>query len=509
LRPKRELHPPGLWLAAGYALVLGLLGLVALAALGHVTPAFFVQGRGGTSLRQLVLISAIAMFVVTAVLLAATSRRPMSAFAYWYALALGLIATGLFGVALPSSGAGIFGWTGRSVCYLGGLYMLVAAAACVRESRVWGLSLEAALRESEGRYHALFETAPDAIVVHRNGCFLDANATALRLTGADSLAQLACYSVLDFLGPGPREPTVERRTGRGLPVREARLRRLDGRDLAVEFRTAPVDFQGAAAAQTIIRDITERKRAEETLRELNATLERKVVQRTAELEHRTRQLQRLTLELTQAQERERKHVAEILHENLQQQIAGAKFQLNLLNSQPRDDVSRHMTAARINQILNDAIGMSRSLSHELSPALFYGNDLGEALDWLAGEAEDRHGLTVRVHVSGAATLQSETLTVFLFRAAREMLSNVARHAGVHEAAVRLRRTGRYVGLCVSDRGCGFDLPDLQETVGFGLLSIRERVELLGGRTKIESVKGHGTRVRIVVPDARENEGTPS
>ena len=270
--------------------------------------------------------------------------------------------------------------------------------------------------------------------------------------------------------------------------------------------------QDAALAVTfgeLVAIALRNSRTLESLRELNAALERKVAERTAELEHRARQLQKLTFELSQAQERESKRVAEILHEDLQQQIAGAKFQLNLLSSRIQDDPSRQLTAAQINQILKDAIGMSRSLSHELSPAVFYNNDLGEALGWLGGHVEANHGVTVRVEVPGEGTLQSEVLTVFLFRAARELLSNVARHAEVHEAAIRLRRMGRYVALRVSDQGRGFDPRKLKETSGFGLLSIRERVELLGGRVKIASAGGRGTRVRIVVPDPRPDRGTPA
>jgi len=89
----------------------------------------------------------------------------------------------------------------------------------------------------------------------------------------------------------------------------------------------------------------------------------------------------------------------------------------------------------------------------------------------------------------------------LFRAARELLFNAVRHAGVHETSLRLRRVGQYVALRVSDQGRGFDPLELKETSGFGLLSIRERVELLGGRVDIRSAKGRGTRVRIVMPDA--------
>ena len=128
-----------LWLAAAYTVALGCVGLVTLSALAGWTPTFFVQGQGGTPLRHLVLGSATAMFVLTAVLLKGASRRPLSAFLYWYTLALGLIAVGLFGIMIESVHAGPLSWTGRTAQFLGGAYMLIAAIASVRESRVWGI----------------------------------------------------------------------------------------------------------------------------------------------------------------------------------------------------------------------------------------------------------------------------------------------------------------------------------------------------------------------------------
>jgi PAS domain S-box-containing protein len=140
----------------------------------------------------------------------------------------------------------------------------------VRERTRELVQINEALRRSEERYHTLFESAPDAIVVHRDGRFLDANDEALRLVGAGSFEDLAGHVVLDFFRPQDREDAVERMRlatiESKLPARESTLLRLDGREVVVEFHTARTEFQGAPAAQTIIRDITERKRTEERLR---------------------------------------------------------------------------------------------------------------------------------------------------------------------------------------------------------------------------------------------------
>jgi CheY-like chemotaxis protein len=150
----------------------------------------------------------------------------------------------------------------------------------------------------------------------------------------------------------------------------------------------------------------------------------------------------------------------------------------------------------------EAIGKSRSLSHELSPPGLAHNDLHETFEWLAGQVKAKHGLTVHLDVRDRVELTSEPLKILLYRAAQEMLFNVIKHAGVREAKLRLRRRGGAVCLSVSDQGQGFAVEEPGPAGGLGLGSIRERVKLLGGRMKVRSLPGKGSTFRIVVPDAR-------
>ena len=151
-------------------------------------------------------------------------------------------------------------------------------------------------------------------------------------------------------------------------------------------------------------------------------------------------------------------------------------------------------------MLADAIGKSRSLSHELSPAVLHHDDLAEALRWLAGQVQTQHGLAVHVRAHGPVHLHSDAIKSFLYKTTQELLFNVVKHARVNEARVRVRQCGRCVYLSVSDRGRGFDPQELRDAAGFGLLNVRERVELLGGRMKIKSIKDRGSIFFVAVPD---------
>ena len=151
MRMKQTVRAAGLWLGTGYSLALGVVILLTLATFAGRFPVFFVQEHGGTPVRHLVLGSAIAMFVLAALLLRVANRTASSSFVHWYVFALLLIATGLFGAMIQSSRNTLQDWTCRAAQYVGGVYMLIAAFASLREPGESKITLRPAFGEMRYR----------------------------------------------------------------------------------------------------------------------------------------------------------------------------------------------------------------------------------------------------------------------------------------------------------------------------------------------------------------------
>lgn len=249
----------------------------------------------------------------------------------------------------------------------------------------------------------------------------------------------------------------------------------------------------------IVMDVTAHRRSEAGLRELAASLERRVAEGTEEATRRARDLRSLTVELTSAEQRERRRLAKLLHDHLQQMLVAAKMRLSRLR--PGEDVQERLDEAR--RLIDDAIAASRDLTAELSPPILSQGTLGEALQWLGRRFESTHGLAVRVEDDGPEPAVSDPVRTFLFQSVRELLFNTVKHSGASEATVRLGVHGGLLAIEVEDRGRGFDPAvvdlKLEEGAGFGLFSIRERLVALLGRLEIESGPGAGARFRLLLP----------
>lgn len=258
-----------------------------------------------------------------------------------------------------------------------------------------------------------------------------------------------------------------------------------------------IDLLARMAADLIERAQTEAVLRESAaqLRHLNETLEQRVIERTA-------QLRTLTAELASAEERERRRLADILHDDLQQTLAAAVYHLDMTRDLvPNAAPLLHEPMA----MLREAIQTARSLSVELAPNLLRDTRLTAVLEGLARRMEEQHGLRVVVVAEPEDTPPlPQDITLLLYRGVSELLFNVAKHAGVSEATIQIDRPApSRVAVTVSDGGQGFDPEQLDHCDpvrgGLGLLSIAERVTYIGGSLDIDTAPGRGTRVTLSVP----------
>jgi len=296
-------------------------------------------------------------------------------------------------------------------------------------------------------------------------------------------------------------------TASGVPILV--LTGLDDEDAALEaVRRGAQDYllKGRTDARTIARAIryaVERKRAEEQLKALNETLEQRVAQRTAEAEHRAKQLRAMVVELTRTEQRARRRLAQALHDHLQQILVAAHLKLERLRRRAEHDPALMQLADEVHGLIDESINESRSLTMEISPPVLYDVGLAAGLLWLARWIEQKHGLAVEVVADPAAEPQDQNLRIFLFEAVRELLINVVKHAEAQRAEVDMSRTAEgETRVEVRDTGVGYEPQRSVRTTtngsGFGLFSLRERLELLGGRMEVEAAPGQGTRVAILV-----------
>jgi PAS domain S-box-containing protein len=288
-------------------------------------------------------------------------------------------------------------------------------------------------------------------------------------------------------------------------IRRTELER-DGQTFALRF--APV--VGADYVNIYAIDITDRKQAEHQIRDLNKDLERRIAARTIQLAEankallkRAEQLRDLAFELTHVEQVERRRLAHILHDHLQQLLVGAKMRLDSTLRCAKDENLR-AAVKHADDLLNESIEVSRSLTVELSPPILHDGGLGPALEWLARRMQDEHGLTVEITTEEGANPAAENVRVLLFQSVRELLFNVVKHAKVKSATVEMTSpSDDRVRIVVADEGIGFDDTEVfvprDAFTGFGLYSIRERLDLLRGQMAVSSTPGKGTQVTLTAP----------
>lgn len=336
---------------------------------------------------------------------------------------------------------------------------------------------EEALRSRERRFRRILESGWDFVSL------FDAERRLIDTLGSDRL--VAGRTAEELGGGGFAHPEDFARieearraclASPGVPVRrEIRLlHQDDGSVVWVEVQM--VNLLGDPDVRAVVvrwRDITERKTMEERLADAR-------------------------VEAAVATERERARIAVDLHDHLGQALALAQIQLAMLSKTVPAEA--RAAVAECARTVASALGDTRTLTFELSPPLLRDLGLAAAIDGLAEQLTARFGLAVTV--AGEAPPELDTdVAALLFRAVRELLANVVRHAQATRAEVVIAREGESA-LCVEviDRGEGFDTEAVTaQRGGIGLPSVRERMESLGGSLTLTSERGIGTRARLSVP----------
>ncbi len=335
---------------------------------------------------------------------------------------------------------------------------------------------------------------PFIIVSHAIG---DEDAVALMRAGA---ADYLLKDRLGRLGESVRHALEQRRLREEHTAARNAIVTLNA-DL--ELRIASRTAQLKVANHALEMELGQRKRAEDALRRLNSDLEQRVMERTRDLVASNHRLQALATELTLAEQRERKRLASELHDYLAQMIALGRIKVTQLRQKvPAEAPAAQQLVAEVDTLLEKAGEYTRSLMAKLNPPVLDELGLPSALTWLAKQMP-LHGLLVEVHLSQEQVPLPDDQAVLLFQSVRELLLNVAKHAGTDRATVSLSvDPEQRLSIVVQDSGRGFDPTAVEgksENAHFGLFSVRERMQAMGGQLDVTSTPGQGTRVTMTLP----------
>ncbi len=267
-----------------------------------------------------------------------------------------------------------------------------------------------------------------------------------------------------------------------------------------------VDIEAAEALRVVMLesvlkslDLATRDRAFEEARAMAQELERRVAERT-------RQLQALAADLEAAEDRERRQIARDLHDDLGQTLAAARIKLSSLSGGTAAEIQSR--AEEIGQLIDGASAAIRSLATQLAPTVLHELGLTAALEWLGEEIGRTFGLGINIVDDGSQKPLTQEARSILYRAVRELLINVAKHAQTPEASVELESDGQRILIRVSDSGVGYE-PESTGTANprrLGLVNIRERLSLIGGTLQVRSQPGRGTTAVLSAPLADGESG---
>ncbi|QDT41524.1 Sensor protein FixL [Gimesia alba] len=338
------------------------------------------------------------------------------------------------------------------------------------------------LRQTQAQLKAIVDTAIEAVItINRKGIVQSFNPAAEKMFGYQA-EEIIDQNVSILTSPPTRthhDEYIARylETGESEIVgarRELKACRRDGTTFPIELSVTDIPQFGIFAG--IIADISERKQAEQQQNELSRAI-------------------------AVAGQQERRNLANILHDHLQQVLVGVRIHLDIAKNDTTDETIKQ-TLVRADELLNQGLEITRSLTAELNPVVLHEEGLATAVEWLAQNMKERYKLNVTLDLDQRANPKSETSKIVLYECIRELLFNVVKHSQTDEAHVSLKHLpNQDIEVTVSDQGIGFDTEQLDHQLsdasGIGLSNVEFRLSLIKGKFWLESQEGAGTTAHII------------
>ena len=336
------------------------------------------------------------------------------------------------------------------------------------------------LAKAELKFRSLLEAAPDAMLITTaEGEIVLANSRADHMFG---------YSRQELLGSNIRM-LVPTWTLSSYHVGESASQCKDGSSFPSEINSSPLQTEEGLLITSAIRDISERKRAEQ-----------RIAEQTQQLHEANRELRHLSSRIVAIRDEERRRLGRELHDSQGQYLAAIKMNLEMIETTDAalSTIQRSALTEAIT-LLERSMREIRVISHLLHPPLLDEIGLQAVVPWYLNSFSERSGIQIDLDMPADIAKLPDQVELAVFRVLQECLTNVHRHSGSKVARVKILPEGASVILEVGDRGHGVTSQNGSDPVmGVGITGMRERVRELGGQFEISSTP-EGTTVRAVLP----------
>ncbi len=346
------------------------------------------------------------------------------------------------------------------------------------------------LADSEKRFRMLFNNANDpAFVNHlssdnRFEHFIEVNQSACE-TYLYSREEFLRLTPLALIPPEYRkkeQSALETLIKTGHVIYEVEHYRKDKRRIPVEISAHLFEYKNKPTVLSIVRNISERKRAQEAL------------------QHSSEQLRQLASRLHSIREEERAMIAREIHDELGQLLTVLKIEISLLcKKQSQEQPETAKKVQTISDLINRAVESVQQISSKLRPGILDEVGLVAAIEWQAKEFSAHTGIQCRFSLPSEINELTREKSTALFRIFQEALTNVARHAQAERVSIFLKKKRQGVILEITDNGCGIKPQQIESSRSLGILGMRERASMFGGTMSIRGVPGKGTYVKVEMP----------